>query len=80
MDKPLIGITCDHDKEKDRLQLRTVYIRSIINAGGLPVLLPYAEFDDLTALISNVDGLLLTGGGGVDPFIAKYFCGVCKGV
>lgn len=65
--KPLIGITCDHDIETDRLQLRMAYIRGVIRAGGLPVLFPYAESDHLKALILHVDGLLLTGGGDIDP-------------
>lgn len=65
--KPYIGITCDHDKETDRLQLRMAYCRSILNAGGLPVLIPYASSEDMTAILTHVSGLLLSGGGDVDP-------------
>jgi len=48
------------------------YVTSVISAGGLPVLLPLADdspagrevFD---ALLDLVDGLVLTGGGDVEP-------------
>lgn len=65
--KPYIGITCDHDNETDRLQLRMAYCRSVLNAGGLPVLVPYAGSEDMAAILAHVDGLLLSGGGDVDP-------------
>ena len=55
--KPYIGITCDQDKETDRLQLRMAYCRSILNAGGLPVLIPYVGNEDMTAILAHVDGL-----------------------
>jgi putative glutamine amidotransferase len=55
------------------------YIRSVISAGGLPVLFPYAESDDLEALISHIDGLLLTGGGDVDPWFFAELPHPCLG-
>ncbi len=52
----------------ERATLNTAYIEAVQQAGGVPVLLPpqlgAREFADLAA---NLDGLLLTGGGDVDP-------------
>ena len=36
-------------------------------AGGLPILLPYLNDANLTALITKLDGLLLSGGGDLEP-------------
>jgi putative glutamine amidotransferase len=47
------------------------YMDAIEEAGGAPVLVPlYAERDTLASLRGRFDGLLLTGGGDVDP--ARY--------
>jgi putative glutamine amidotransferase len=44
------------------------YIKSVENAGGLPVLIPHdLNEETLRAIYERVDGILLTGGGDVDP-------------
>lgn len=71
---PLIGVTMsitpDGDREETPPQawLNNAYLRAVQEAGGVPVLLP-SRLDDrsLDALWSRLDGLLLTGGGDVDP-------------
>ena len=72
--RPLIGVTATPKVEEDGLRyarLRMTYIRAIEAAGGLPVLVPpLADGDAVVALLERLDGLLLPGGGDVDP--AEY--------
>ena len=46
------------------------YVESVERAGGVPVILPVGDPDAAGTLIRAVDGLLLTGGGDVQP--ARY--------
>ncbi|MBW8825061.1 MAG: type 1 glutamine amidotransferase [Acidobacteria bacterium] len=43
------------------------YIRSVIKAGGLPVLLPVVDPSDAVELLASVDAVVIAGGGDVDP-------------
>ena len=64
--KPLIGITCSGEMDGSRLHLNRKYAEAVIEAGGLPLLLP--DFEGLEAdFLKRLDGLLLSGGGDVDP-------------
>lgn len=65
--KPVIGITVDIDGEYSRLKRQ--YASAVINAGGMPLLMPSGN--DPRALAGLIDGLLLPGGGDIDP---SYFC------
>ncbi len=69
---PLIGITASLAAEpRERVQLNASYVRAVENAGGVPILVPaQASFSSLAALVGMVDGLVLTGGGDVNP--ARY--------
>jgi putative glutamine amidotransferase len=71
MSLPIIGLTTSRFHKRS---VRTVlgvnepYTRSVIDAGGIPVLVPInLPNDDLEGLLSRIDGLLLTGGYDVDP-------------
>lgn len=72
--KPIIGITADHhvaEVHKEWLYQTTAYFRAVQKAGGLPVLLPFLDSEeDADRLLRRVDGLLMSGGGDMDP---KYF-------
>ena len=62
--RPRIGVTCAFGYTEERCFLRQAYIRSVLAAGGLPVLLPNVSEEALaTAYLDLVDGLLLSGGG-----------------
>jgi putative glutamine amidotransferase len=74
-ERPLIGITTGplppRPPYSAGMRQNRAYARAIAAAGGLPVLLPL--LDDpavLRALYARLDGLLLPGGGDVDP--ARY--------
>src|SRR5579864_6915277 len=71
MNKPLIGLTCTVHQDEDRSPLYGVsqpYIRAIETAGGLPLLLvPGLAPETLRAIYERIDGVLLIGGGDIDP-------------
>lgn len=64
--RPIIGITGNYDAGK--CTLLEGYYRSVIEAGGTPLIIP--TFDDTDAMISlldRVDALILSGGGDINP-------------
>ena len=71
MNKPLIGLTCTVRRDEDRSPLYGVsppYIRALETAGGLPVLIPpILSPQTLRSIYERIDGLLLIGGGDIDP-------------
>jgi len=68
--KPIIGITSDLSKEQ-RVNVSHNNISAITEAGGLPLVLPNVMDQDTIQHYAEVlDGLLLTGGGDIDP---SYF-------
>jgi putative glutamine amidotransferase len=68
--KPLIGLTCTVRYEDGAVLygLYASYIKALEAAGGLPVLIAHdLQPETLRAIYERVDGVLLTGGGDVDP-------------
>lgn len=64
--QPLIGITTSLDNGKMIVDRNNS--DAILRAGGIPVLVPYsASKEEIRNLASRLDGLLLTGGGDIDP-------------
>jgi putative glutamine amidotransferase len=71
--RPLIGLTTSTtiDASPERAYTNAAYIGAVQDAGGVPVLLPPQLLGEARdALWGRLDGLLLTGGGDVDP--ARY--------
>ena len=65
--KPLIGLTCRWDAEKQRDYLESEYSEAIIASGGVPVLIPLIS-GVATELTARLDGIVLSGSGSdVDP-------------
>jgi putative glutamine amidotransferase len=67
---PLIGITTSVtiDKVPDRAYVNGAYIRAVQEAGGIPLLLaPHFTPEVQAALWQRLDGLVLTGGGDIEP-------------
>lgn len=78
----LIGIVPSWVEQR-KLTVNQDYVEAVVRAGGTPVLFPVtSDPDRLSALLNQVDGLLLTGGVDVDP--AEYgeqkkpCCGDCS--
>ena len=73
MRKPLIGITSsyEHNPESENAYKTSVsidYSRAVMNAGGIPVVLPvHDNIEVIREQISHLDGLLLSGGVDSDP-------------
>jgi putative glutamine amidotransferase len=66
--RPAVGITIGDDPKRDGFHLlRADYVRSVEEAGGLPVLLVPGKPQDASELLSRLDALLMTGGADVDP-------------
>jgi putative glutamine amidotransferase len=70
----LIGVTQHPANDPDKTQLDALLadiLRSVERAGGLPVFIPLGlGTDALHRLLARLDGILLPGGGDVDP--ARY--------
>jgi len=70
---PLIGITAGHrdvtspGADERAHVLYTAYTRLVREAGGLPVILAPVLDSEIPALLDRIDGLVMTGGGDVEP-------------
>lgn len=64
---PIIGVTPSFDHESQRYMLSPNYTAGVRAAGGVPVILPYADDVAVERLLGVVDGILLSGGVDVDP-------------
>jgi putative glutamine amidotransferase len=67
---PLIGVTTSVTTQAypERAYVNAAYLRAVQGAGGVPLLLPpHLDEASQDALWERLDGLLLTGGGDVDP-------------
>jgi putative glutamine amidotransferase len=72
MSLPLIGITVKYtaatQESAAQFMVGDAYVEAVLRAGGLPVLVPpVLSGSALEALFERLDGLLLTGGGDIDP-------------
>lgn len=63
-----IGITCGTQEGLCLMRLSWDYIKAIERAGGLPVPLMFFQRDSARKAIKMIRGLVLSGGGDVDPF------------
>jgi len=70
---PMIGLTAYPrmvDIVPERTLLHTAsrtYVESVVRAGGVPVVLPVVDPSLAAEVVGRIDGLILTGGGDVDP-------------
>lgn len=68
MTRPIIGICASYLVDKQQILLRDTYTNAVLEAGGLPVILPVVTDESvIDALLNRIDGLLLSGGGDVNP-------------
>jgi putative glutamine amidotransferase len=68
--KPVIGITTNQSRNANgqpTIMLMQSYVNALIQAGGVPVLIPSLIAEDgWEALYSRLDGILFSGGGDID--------------
>ena len=75
MTRPLIGITAAiaksvHPPYAEMYMIGRKYVDAIETAGGIPLMVPHnLGGDSLRVLFDRLDGLLLSGGGDIDPAI-----------
>jgi len=72
--QPLIGITPSSTTDTlnhgtfERYVLARTYTDAVRAAGGIPIILPPGDADDdVDALLERIDGILLSGGGDLEP-------------
>jgi putative glutamine amidotransferase len=78
--RPIIGITSRQpfiETSGGRLRANVVnqaYTAAVIRSGGTPILLPPVDPDEAPRLLDRLDGLVLSGGGDIDPrlYQGKY--------
>lgn len=67
--RPIIGITTNQGKNADdhpTVTLMQSYVRAVMQAGGVPVLIPSMLAEDgWDALYARLDGILFSGGGDI---------------
>ncbi len=72
MKKPVILITCHWDEKtavfsKPVLVVPQAYADSVEIAGGIPLILPYCDDDNLDYFVDMADGVIFSGGYDVNP-------------
>ena len=66
--RPVIGVVPLYDIQRDSLWMIPGYLDGIAAAGGIPVVLPLTEDEQVLGQLANdVDGFLMTGGQAVSP-------------
>jgi len=63
--KPIIGISSSLNEHI--LSVPIDYIQAITQFGGVPIVIPNIQGDAIDSIVHLLDGLLLTGGGDIDP-------------
>ncbi|MDE5978302.1 MAG: gamma-glutamyl-gamma-aminobutyrate hydrolase family protein [Turicibacter sp.] len=81
---PIIGLTPLWNETIQRLCIDRKYSDAITSVGGVPIVLPFTENEDvIEKMASLIDGLFLTGGQDINPELyheeVTEFCGnICK--
>jgi putative glutamine amidotransferase len=66
-----IGITTSVGEQRGRPAevVNRAYVGAVVDAGGLPIILPVLEDHHVDAVLDLLDALVLSGGGDIDPAI-----------
>lgn len=91
MNLPLIGLTTARIQDEEgrvRDSLTQEYSQAVVQAGGIPVLIPLSTIESgntdlLRALYERLDGVIIPGGGDVHPeyygdFVTDYDRGISR--
>ncbi len=64
--KPVVGLTANH--QDIDATLRDRYYHQVVQAGGVPMIIPPIDKEDIIAeTLQHIDALILTGGADIDP-------------
>ena len=64
--RPIIGISA-HFRDENSM-INDAYVQAVVRAGGIPVVLPVVTNSDvIRQMVEPLDGLLMSGGGDMDP-------------
>lgn len=66
-DMPIIGLSTYGIAHSEGFTIPAEYVQSILRAGGLPLLLPTAAVEGVDPWLERIQGLVLIGGGDIDP-------------
>lgn len=72
--KTIIGITCaikDAQKEDAEYYLRQAYVKSVIKAGGIPLLIPLLPETAINDCLEILSAIIFSGGGDMAPAYFK---------
>ena len=74
--RPIIGLTTyrknSRDTNRPLFGLMRAYVKAVTAGGGIPLLIPLGlDEDDLLTIMQRIDGLVLPGGGDIDPNFYK---------
>ena len=70
MPRPRIGLNCDVDDANAKVTINQSYVDAVVRGGGWPVLLaPVDDPDWVRTALSQLDGLVLTGGRDYNPVL-----------
>ncbi len=65
-ESPRIGVSAN--RREGQACIAETYIQAILQAGGAPVIIPaMMDWQALTSIVNSIDGLLMTGGGDINP-------------
>lgn len=65
--KPRIGLTAYPFGETHGYHTPREYVDAVVRAGGVPMMMPPVGADMVDTWLDNIDGLVLIGGGDIDP-------------
>ncbi len=72
--RSIIGITCSYERDKEDVPEKYIhfikedYVNAIEDAGGIPLLLPSTEREDVISIYADmINGLLIAGGDDIEP-------------
>lgn len=68
--QPIIGLTMYGIAHAEGYTVPAEYVQGVHRAGGIPLLLPPVAVDSVSRLLEMIQGLVLIGGGDIDP--ARY--------
>lgn len=67
--KALIGVTACIDNSNNRFFVNRGYINAVYKNGGIPIILCPVRRVEIPAILREINGIILTGGGDVNPLI-----------